>query len=252
MTDTKTLAYINLFAVLGTLEKLCETDDRAKELLKDIKPVAVGFEVKGGPAAVLAFSSEGCVMTPGVGKCDVRLPFSSCEKFNGLISGTVTPIPSKGFTKIGFLTGTFTKLTGRLTELMRPSPEQLKDRDFFVKNTVLTFYTVAAAIAQIGNNDDTGRVSASNMLDGDISFGIKDVCYATIRVENHRLTALKTKAEKPRALMCFGSLELANALFAGRANALAAIGSGEIEMGGMISMLDNMNRILNRVSLYLA
>ena len=31
MTDTKTLAYINMYAVLGTLENLCELDDKAKE-----------------------------------------------------------------------------------------------------------------------------------------------------------------------------------------------------------------------------
>ena len=31
-----------------------------------------------------------------------------CEKFNGVIDGTVTPVPLKGLTKIGFLLKTFT------------------------------------------------------------------------------------------------------------------------------------------------
>ena len=55
------------------------------------------------------------------------MPFSSCEKFNGLIDGTVTPIPSKGFTKIGFLTGPFTKLTDRLTAFLKPDPAALEE-----------------------------------------------------------------------------------------------------------------------------
>ena len=34
MTDPRTMAYINLFAVLGTLPYLCETDAEARELAK--------------------------------------------------------------------------------------------------------------------------------------------------------------------------------------------------------------------------
>ncbi len=47
MTDTKTFAYINMYAVLGTLENLCELDDKAKEILSGLKkPVSVCFDVK--------------------------------------------------------------------------------------------------------------------------------------------------------------------------------------------------------------
>ncbi len=37
MTDAKTLSYINLYAILGTLENLCELDSKAKDLIKDLK-----------------------------------------------------------------------------------------------------------------------------------------------------------------------------------------------------------------------
>ena len=52
--------------------------------------------------------------------------------------------------------------------------------------------------------------------------------------------------------MEFGSLQIARDLFDGRVNSLACVGTGDIRMGGMISMIDNMNRILDRVALYLA
>ena len=52
--------------------------------------------------------------------------------------------------------------------------------------------------------------------------------------------------------MEFSSIELARDLFDGKVNAIACVGSGDIVMKGMISMLDNLNRILDRVALYLA
>ena len=130
MKDARTLAYINLFAVLGAIPYLCELDREAAELIQG-EAVSVGFAVKGGPEATLFFGGGKCRMVPGVERCEIKLPFSSCEKFNGLIDGTVTPIPSKGFTKIQFLLKKFTKLTDRLSAYLRPAPEALDDPEFF-------------------------------------------------------------------------------------------------------------------------
>lgn len=252
MIDQKTLAYINLYAVLGTLENLCELAPEASSLLTNKKPISVGFEVKGGPSATITFKNGKCRMEQGCEKCDVKLPFSSCEKFNGLIDGTTTPIPSKGFHHIGFLLNSFTKLTDLLSKYMRPDPEDLKDPDFFRISTLLLLNTITVAIAQIGNNDEIGKFSASNMVDGEISFSIKGAASTTIRVKNHRLLGIKKASDNPRAIMEFSSIELARDLFDGKVNAIACVGSGDIVMKGMISMLDNLNRILDRVALYLA
>ncbi len=252
MTDSRTLAYINLYAVLGSLENLCELAPEASSLLTNKKPISIGFEVKGGPSATITFKNGRCRMEQGCDKCDVKLPFSSCEKFNGLIDGTVTPIPSKGFHHIGFLLNSFTKLTDLLSKYMRPDPEDLKDPDFFRISTLLLLNTITVAIAQIGNNDEIGKFSASNMVDGEISFSIKGAASTTIRVKNHRLLGIKKASDNPRAIMEFSSIELARDLFDGKVNAIACVGSGDIVMKGMISMLDNLNRILDRVALYLA
>ena len=254
MTDSRTMAYINLYAVLGTLENLCELDDKAKEILSKLEnPVSLAFDVKGGPSATLTFSKNGCRMEDGVNSnCDIKIPVSSCDKFNKIIDGVVTPIPTKGLTKINFLLKTFTALTDRLTEVMRPTAEALKDPDFFRLNTLCTFYTVAVAISQIGNQDAIGKFSASNIVDGDIQVSIKDTVGATIRVKNNRLITIKQAPAKPRAIMEFCDLELANALFAGTVNSIDHVGNGNITIRGLISMVDNVNRILDRVGLYLA
>ena len=115
LMDAKTLAHINMFGILGTLENLCDLVPEASALLEGKKPISIGFEVKGGPSATLYFKNGKCRMEQGCSSCDVKLPFSSCVKFNGLIDGTTTPIPSKGFQHIGFLLKTFTALTDLLT-----------------------------------------------------------------------------------------------------------------------------------------
>ena len=251
MTDARTLAYINLFAVLGAIPYLCQLDNESAALIEG-ETVSVGFSVKDGPKATLFIGGGKARMAPGVDRCQVLLPFSSCEKFNGLIDGTVTPIPSKGFTKIGFLLKDFTKLTDLLNKYMRPDPADLENEEFFNISTQLMLYTISVAIAQIGNNDAIGKFSAQQMVDGEIGFSIKGGPAATIRVKNHRLLAIKQPCESPRAVMEFDSIKLARDLFDGKVNAIACVGSGDIVMKGMISMLDNLNRILDRVALYLA
>ncbi|MCI5538668.1 MAG: hypothetical protein PUG93_09225 [Oscillospiraceae bacterium] len=252
MTDAKTLAYINMYAVLGTLENLCALDENARAILTNKKPITVGLFVKDGPNATITFKNGRCRMEGGIGPCDIKLPFSSCEKFNGLIDGTVTPIPTKGLQHIGFLLKCFVPLTDLLAKYMRPDPADLEDENFFNISTSLMLYTISVAISQIGNNDEIGKFSAHLIPDGDIQLSIAGGPGATIRVKNHHLVTIKKLPESPRALMEFSSMKLARELFDGKVNAVACIGAGTIKMGGMINMVDNVNRILDRVALYLA
>ena len=72
-----------------------------------------------------------------------------------------------------------------------------------------------------------------------------------IIAKNHRLLCLKKRPEKYRCSMVFDSYETANDLFNGKVNAIVCIGTGKVEMHGLNGMLDNVNRILDRVALYL-
>ncbi len=251
LMDTKTLAHINMYGILGTLENLCDIVPEASALLEGKKPISIGLEVKDGPSATLYFKNGKCRMEQGCGACDVKLPFSSCEKFNGLIDGTTTPIPSKGFQHIGFLLKTFTALTDVLTKYLQPNEDDLKDPVFYEKSTTLMLYVIGVAIAQIGNNDQVGKFSAKAIEDGSVLMGIKDGPSVELVCKNHRLITLKKAPEKYRSAMIFDSIETARGLFDGKLNALSCIGTGKIEMHGLVSMLDNVNRILDRVALYI-
>lgn len=252
LIDQKTLAYINMYAILGALENLCELAPEAPSLLTNKKPIKIGFEVKGGPSATLTFKNGKCRMDQGCKKVDVKLPFGSCEKFNGLIDGTATPIPSKGFTHIGFLLKDFTALTDLLNKYLRPDPADLEDEDFFNISTQVMLGVIGVAISQIANNDEIGKFTAGNIVDGNILFSIKDGPAVTIRCKDHRLVTVKCGCDNYRAKMEFQNMKLARDLFDGNVNAVACIGKGYIAMQGMISMLDNLNRLLDRVAVYLA
>jgi hypothetical protein len=241
-----------MYAILGTLENLCELDPEARALLTNKKPIALCFDVAGGPKATLTFSNGLVRLEPGVHDCDVKIPVGSCEKFNAVIDGAATPVPVKGFQHIKFLLKDFDALTKKLESYLRPAPEDLEDPVFFERSTTLMLYVISVALSQIGDYDEIGKFSAHLIPDGVISFAIKDGPAASIHVKGHVLCTEKKRAIAPRAIMEFESLELARALFDDKVNALCCIGNGSISMRGMINMIDNLNRILDRVALYLA
>jgi len=248
--DQRTLAYINMYAILGSLPRLCEMDEKARALISG-KNISIGIAVKGGPEATINFGGGKCWLTEGTEGCVIKIPFSSPEKFNGMIDGTVTPIPVKGLTKVGFLLKNFTKLTDILTKYLRPEEKDLEDDSFFNISTTLMLHLIADAIAQIGNEDKVGRASAGYIVDGDIKLGIAGGPACGIRAVNSHLTAMHEAPEKMMSYMEFSDMHTARDLFDGKINAVASVGQGKVRIGGMISQVDNVNRILDRVALYL-
>lgn len=254
MKESKAMAYVNMYGVLGCLENLCAVDEPAKAILRELaKPVSLCFSVKNGPCCTFHFTKEGCKMTEGDAGCTAKMHFASPEAFNNLIDKSTPGIPTKNpVVVLQFLLGPFTKLTNRLTELLRPSQEALKDRAFFEESTILTLYTIAGAISALANTDSISQISAEYTVDGEISLGIKDSAKVTILVKDHHFTTIKEPARNPRAIMEFASIDLAAGLFAGQVSTINEMCKGTIYLRGMISMLDNVNRILDRVSVYLA
>ena len=251
MKDERVLAYCNLFGVLGAIPTLLELDPDASALVGN-RRISVGFSVKDGPKGTLVFVDGRAKMREGVEDCSIKLYFPSPKKFNDMIDGKGNPLPVSGFWHIGFLLGAFTKLTDILSAYLRPEAEKLNDPVFFERSTVLMLHVIARAVAVIGNEDKVGRFSASNIVDGVIRLTVGDKYAVGVRAEGHRLTAIHQDPIEGFSEMSFDSLETARDLFDGRINAVAAVGMGKVRIGGMISQVDNVNRILDRVSLYLA
>ncbi len=251
MISKTALSYVNLYAIFGAIPKLCEIDEEAHALIRDER-ISIGFDVKNGPAATLIFDAGDVSLEEGLVHPTIKLPFGSPEKFNGMIDGTVTPIPSRGFFHISFLLKKFVKLTDILTKYLRATPEDLADPVFFEKSTTLMLYVIAGAVAQLGNEDPVARASASYITDGTIRLAIDGGPAATIVAKDHRLSMVPSDTDEYLSYMRFRNMQVARDLFDGNINAVVAVGLGDVRIGGMISQIDNINRILDRVAVYLA
>ncbi|WP_448060523.1 hypothetical protein [Cellulomonas hominis] len=251
-TDPRTTAFVNLNAVLGALPELCRRVLAAEEILaRDPRTTSLGFAVRGGPHATLAFAGDAVTLVPDRTAATIVLPFRSPAAFNRVIDGDAQPIPVTGFHRVPFLLKVFAPLTELLTRYLRPSAADLADPEFRATSTVLTLYVAAAAVAQVANEDTSGRFSAHLIPDGDVALEVTGSVAYTLRVRDHHVTFLDQPSPSPRAAMTFSSLEVAGRLLAGELSAMACICDGRIAMRGMVSMVDNVNRILDRVGHYL-
>ena len=262
MKDPATLSFINAKAVFGAFEILCEIDAEAKQLASPAKTQIVRFDVKGGPCVRYKFDNGTCEMLDGEGESTINLGFDSPAKLNALVDGQkVTPMPKSLSTllNLGFMqgtkegTGNFTKLGDVLTRYLRATPEQLAaDRSFFEKSTKLMMYVIGGAIAEIANNDPIGKQTATRIPDGEISMEIKNFAALTLIVNKGNITLKKSASTNPRSKMCFSSVDVARAIFDGKMDTMAAVGDESLTMSGYLPMLDNLNKLLGKVALYLA
>lgn len=250
MKDQTALAYVNLYAIFGAIPLLCELDEEARALIAD-KRISLGFAVRGGPAATLWFDHGKCRLEDGADRAAIRLPFSSPEKFNGMIDGTVTPLPARGFLHLSFLTKTFTALTDILTRYLRADEKALSGPVFLEKSTTLLLHVIAAAVAALCNHDPVSRASASYIVDGEIELSIAGGPSVSLYAKDHLLRVGESSG-RPLSYMRFADIATAHALFDGALNAVVAVGTGAVRVGGMISMVDNVNRVMDRVAQYLA
>ena len=253
--DNITKAKINLFAILRNLEDLCEMDPEAKELIKD-QNITVGFSVPEVGKAVLQFKDGKCTFIPNSFKASLQLWFTSAEHFNKLIDGEKTiPIFCNVF-KVGFLLNTFTKLADRLSYYLQPAPDKAAELfanpDYFRVNTILTAYTAFFAIAQVGNSDRVGKIIAKRMPDCVLLAGVEGEVEINLTIKDHKLEAAKGSVEAPHAQMVFADIDFAHRLLTGETSSFAGMGEGKFEVKGAVDILEQMSKLLDLVSVYLA
>lgn len=251
MIDQGVLARCNMFGVLKNMEYLARNDAPCREWVQQAH-LAIQLNVKNGPKANLSFENGTVSMKAGRHPCQILLAFSSPRHFNRMIEGTAKPIPLKGFTRLGFLLGPFSRMADRLALFLRPTPEFLQDPVQFKMNTEMTAYAAMFSLAEIANYDEMGRACAASIPDGDIQVGIVGGIELFITAKGGRLTAHKGHSADPFSVLEFSSLESAHAILNGQLDTYTAIASGEMEMRGFIPQVEYMNPILSRVSDYLS
>jgi hypothetical protein len=141
---------------------------------------------------------------------------------------------------------------GGLMSLLKPKEDDLRDEAFFNDSTTVMFGMIVRAIAQIANNDPIGRFTAGNIPDSIMVMGIRGGPAAALVCKGHSFTATFDVPKQYHAKMEFDDIHVARDLFDGKVNALACLGRSQIHMSGNVSLIDNLNRLLDRVAIYLA
>ncbi len=252
MNDDRIVAHLNLHAVLQNLEELPKLDPQTAEMIRDWD-ISVQFIVSNGPAAWLEFKGGAC--THGRGRHAspaVKLWFRSSAHLNAMFAGTAMPVPTRGFTRLGFLKNEFTQLTQRLEHFLRPE-NLAEDTAARRVNAALSLYTGAFAVPDLAALEATcKKVAAATPAGVLLIEALPDGPFIQLTSKDGMFTAAKGRAEKPTARMSFRSLEVASALLGGRLDAFQAVAQGDVSLYGMLPLIDNVNLIMDRVEKYLA
>ncbi|PRY68569.1 hypothetical protein B0I08_104272 [Glaciihabitans tibetensis] len=251
-TDPRVTAYINMYSVLGTLPLLAELVPEAKSILAGVKhPTTIAFRVAGGPRESLTFTRNDVRLGSAPGASAVSLAFTSVTHFNRVIAGTAQPIPWGLPAQLRFLTAVFSPLTDLLGRYLQPTDEFLADPERRETSIILTMHVAASALAQVANEDRSGKFSAHNTPDGDVALEVTGALAYHLRMRDHHATFVATPSPSPRGVLTFSSLEVAGGILSGDLSAVVCISDGRLSMRGYIAMVDNVNRILDRVGHYL-
>ncbi len=248
--DQITLARVNLNAILRTLEKLPELDETTAALVEGGQET-IQFTAPRAATVRLAIGGGKITHHRGRGPNTIHLTFPAPSMVNAMFDGTGNPVPVKGFRKLDYLKGPFTDITDRLSYFLKPTDELLADDAYRDANAILTLYVAVYALAEIANSDPKGKLSAERMADGDIVIGIEGGESLTLVARGGKLSVTTEAPTNKRASMIFATLEAAGAVLRGEMASYTAIGRDLLKLSGYVPLLDNMNKILGLVPVYL-
>jgi len=253
MNESMLKAYLNLHAVLQNLEDLVKLDEEMAQLIKDWE-LTVEFSVRGGPEAFLEFKKGVCRHGPNAHENPtVKLYFTSAGHLNRMFDGKATPIPLKGFLRLGFLKREFAQLTNRLTYYLRPELGKLDDESYLKPNTVLTLQTALYAVKVLAMLEPTSKEIAAHIPAGVLEVEVLPAgpCLR-LAFERSGISVAKGAAKCPMAKMAFKDYRVVHALLTGKLDGFLAVANGDVALQGQLPMVDNLNLILDRVPRYLA
>jgi putative sterol carrier protein len=246
-------AGINLYAILKNLEDLIDLDEESRNLIQG-KRLSIQFVVKNGPDAWVKFENNTCQVGQGkIKNPSVKLWFKSPEHLNKMFDGEANPIPLKGFTKLGFLTKDFPKITDKLEYYLKPEKVENPTDEYIAINTRFTLTVAAFALSEIGKYDEKSKITASHIPNGKIQMRVLPNDPAVfLKVEDGVISAEKGTTEKPDAIMEMKDIQTANDFLNGKSNPFLAIASGDVIIKGQTPMLDNLSLILDKVQKYVS
>jgi hypothetical protein len=248
------LANLHLHAVLPRLEELVKLDDEAQFIARQMK-LKVRFKVRKGPSELVEIA-DGVVRTSSdpQANADLGLLFLNCDQLNNLfMDKRAIPIPYKGLTQLRQMPR-FSKLTELLTRYMKPAEADLKDPAFKKKHVEMALMTGLAGAAEIAKYDRKMEKVVDRLPWGTVQFSVlPDGPHAFVSVgKDKKILVRNGTAAEPTANLDINGVDMAAGVLAGTVDTFAAVGREDLRATGLLSLIDELNALLDRVGSFLA
>ncbi len=249
------LAAIYLKAVVPLLEDIAEIDEEVRDIIKDWN-FNLQFQLPGGLHASSLLFKEGTVeawraRSPGPAAV---LTFSNAATLNAVFQGKSDKSPRPNLYGL-FRLKELLKVDSLLKKIeyyLEPDEDLLSDPEAFSNCVRLTLYAMVYGVKVIGEEDPDMIPLARNLPRGIVEIRVKDGPAVHLEVENGLFNPGKGRAVEPCAYLEFEDLQSAWIMLQGEMDQFAAIGSKKVKIRGLIPLIDGINPILDRLSLYLS
>lgn len=253
--DASVLSRLYLEAVLPCLTDLAVQDPESRAIMGNARG-RIALRILGGPGAVVAFD-EGRIAWSNTSHSwpSVTLLFFSHAHLNAFFGGAAwaVPLPIWGGWRIGLL-ARFAKLAERLEAVLDGHTEVLASPEGRRLHTRLSLIAAGLGLAPLAAGDPEAVTLLESLPAGLAAFRIDGEPNSTVWFDSaagRRVSGWSDPPRRPDVRIVFGSLRLAYAAMRDEADTMAAIGSGELTIDGLIPLADGLNVIMERLRIYL-
>jgi len=249
------LSRLYLNAVLPCLSDLAAHDPKARAIMGNTR-ASIALAILGGPKAIVSFD-RGRIACSAASSAwpSVTLLFYTCGHLNAFFAGLkwALPLPIWGGWHVDLL-GRFAKLAARLEAVLNGHPEVLATPDGRRLYARLSLIAAGLGLAPLACGDTEAIRTLETLPPGLASFRIEGEPNSTVWFEfgaGAPASGWSNPPRRPDVSIVFGSLNLAYAAMRDEADTMAAIGSGEMTIEGLIPLADGLNVVMERLRAYL-
>ncbi len=252
--NQRVLAGVFLRAIVPLLEDIAEIDGEVKKTVADWH-FRLRFQLPGGMhASTLIFKDggieayRGCY--PGL---SAVLTFKDEATLNAIFQGRLEQSPRPnlyGLLHLKKLLQVDTLLR-RIEYYVKAEEPLIRDREFFSHCVRIALHALAYGVKEVGENDPEMIPLARTLPKGTLEIRVKDGHAVHIAVENGAFQPFKGPAEAPNAYLEFADLQTAWDMIQNKIDQFGAIGANKMKIRGLIPLIEGVNPILDRLSLYL-
>ena len=253
--DPAVLSRLYLSAVLPCLTDLAAQDGTVVDDLGQLH-ASIVFSILGGPAATIRLQGGQILWEDGCSRnASVILMFLGDRHLNAFFSGNqwAAPLPVWGCWRVGLL-ARFSKLAERLEAVLDGAQQVLHSAAGRRLHARLSLIAAGLALHALAEGDAAAQHILRSLPPGLASFTIAGEPRGTVWFDHGSADNRAGWGDPPRrpdVCIVFADIATAYGALRGEIDTLAAVGSGQIRIEGLVPLAEGLNFAMERVRVYL-